>query len=128
MADGGGIKRGAHSVFRKRREDVRALWSLCRCERKREEGVSRRHGDHGVFLEEVEKRFERCGRCVAVREKEEEGVSRRHSVHGVFRRSGEAVRALWSLCRCEKKEEEGVSRRHGDHGVFRRSAKEVRAL
>ena len=43
--------------------------SLCRCERKREEGVSRRHSEHGVFLEEVEKRFERCGCCVAVRKK-----------------------------------------------------------
>ncbi len=26
---------------------VCVLWSLCRCERKREEGVSRRHGEHG---------------------------------------------------------------------------------
>ena len=39
---------------------------------KEEEGVSRRHGDHGV-LEEVEKRFGRCERCVAVREKEKKG-------------------------------------------------------
>ena len=37
--------------------------------KKEEEGLSRRHGDHGVFFEEVEKRFERCGRCVAVRKK-----------------------------------------------------------
>jgi len=41
----------------------------CVAVREKEEGVSRRHGEHGVS-EEVERWFVRCERCVAVREKE----------------------------------------------------------
>jgi hypothetical protein len=50
--------------------------------REKEKRVSHGGTASTAFLEEVEKRFRRCGRCVAVREKREEGVSQRHSEHG----------------------------------------------
>jgi len=37
------------AFFRRSGEQVSPLWSLCRCEKKREECVSQRHGDHGVY-------------------------------------------------------------------------------
>jgi len=42
---------------------------LCRCEIKKEEEVSHGGTATTAFLEEVEKRFGRCDRCVAVRKK-----------------------------------------------------------
>jgi len=59
----------------------------------------------------------RCVRCVAVRKKEKKVTHGGTASTAFFRRRREAVRALWSLCRCEKKEEEGGSRRHSVHGA-----------
>jgi len=41
---------------------------LCRCEKKKK-NVSHGGTASTAFFEEVEKRFGRCGRCVAVRKK-----------------------------------------------------------
>ena len=69
------------------------------------------------------KASERCVRCVAVRKKKKKvahGGTASTARNGEGPRDGEgkSLRALCSLCRCEKKREEGVSRRHGEHGVF----------
>ena len=68
---------------------------MCRCEKKREEGVSRRHSEHGV-LEEVEKlrRVRALWSLCRCERKREEGVSRRHGDHGGERKEESGLCAV----------------------------------